>query len=55
MLARRETGSVVTMICDSGERYLHSYYNPDWLRDQGLDIEPHREALAGFAAGGRFD
>jgi len=55
MLARRETGSVVTMICDSGERYLHSYYNPDWLRDQGLEIEPYMEALAGFAARGRFD
>lgn len=55
MQARRETGSVVTMICDSGERYLHSYYHPDWLRDQGLEIEPYIEALAGFAAQGRFE
>ena len=22
------TGSIVTLLCDSGERYLESYYNP---------------------------
>lgn len=55
MLAHGQTGSVVSMICDSGERYLHSYYNRDWLKEQGLEIGPYGEALAGFAARGRFD
>jgi cysteine synthase A len=54
MLARGETGSIVTMICDSGERYLHSYYDHGWIRDQGLDIGPYEQALAAFAASGRF-
>lgn len=25
------TGSIVTLLCDSGERYLESYYNPQWV------------------------
>src|SRR6185369_17450250 len=54
MRAGGETGSVVTMICDSGERYLHSYYDRGWIRDQGLDTEPYERALAAFAASGRF-
>lgn len=24
-------GSIVTLLCDSGERYLDTYYNPDWV------------------------
>jgi cysteine synthase A len=38
MLARGETGSVVTLLCDGGERYLHTYYNDTWIADQGLDL-----------------
>ncbi len=33
-----QTGSVVTILCDGGERYAHSYYNPDWLAAQGFDM-----------------
>jgi cysteine synthase A len=39
---RRQT--VVTIICDGGERYVNTYYNDDWLVQEGLDIErPLRE------------
>jgi cysteine synthase len=31
-------GSIVTILCDGGERYAHSYYNPDWYAEQGIDI-----------------
>lgn len=36
---RREgrSGSIVTILCDGGERYSHSYYNPDWYAEQGID------------------
>lgn len=31
MRERGESGSVVTLICDSGLRYQNTYYSPDWL------------------------
>ena len=33
-----QAGSIVTILCDGGERYAHSYYNPDWLQAQGFDM-----------------
>ncbi|MET0329497.1 MAG: pyridoxal-phosphate dependent enzyme, partial [Luteimonas sp.] len=33
------TGSIVTILCDGGERYAHSYYNPDWYAAQGFDMD----------------
>ncbi|MCZ4297239.1 PLP-dependent cysteine synthase family protein [Henriciella marina] len=38
-------GSVATLICDGGERYLDTYYNPDWLAAQDLDLAPHLETI----------
>lgn len=26
-----DTGSIVTLLCDSGERYLDTYYNCEWV------------------------
>ncbi|TVR99557.1 MAG: pyridoxal-phosphate dependent enzyme, partial [Wenzhouxiangellaceae bacterium] len=49
MRRRGERGSVVTLLCDGGERYRDSYYNDDWLADQGLDIEPWLAALRAWA------
>jgi cysteine synthase A len=37
MLDRDETGSVVTLICDPGDRYDSTWYSPAWLAAQGLD------------------
>ncbi|MDH2911908.1 PLP-dependent cysteine synthase family protein [Kosakonia sp. HypNH10] len=33
-------GSIVTLLCDSGERYLETYYNPQWVAANLGDIEP---------------
>lgn len=30
-------GSIVTVLCDSGERYTQTYYNDEWLAGQGFD------------------
>jgi cysteine synthase A len=49
MMERGEKGSIVTLICDGGERYLPTYYNPDWIRAQGLEIAPIIERLEAFA------
>jgi cysteine synthase len=47
-------GSVVTLLCDGGERYANTYFNDDWLADQGLDLDPHAAVLAEFLATGRW-
>ncbi len=31
---------IVTILCDTGFRYLSSLYNPDWLRAKGLPVFP---------------
>lgn len=41
MIKSGETGSIVTLICDSGERYRSTYYNEAWLKEKGLDIAPY--------------
>lgn len=38
-------GSVVTLICDSGERYLDTYYDRRWLRECGHNLEPYLAQL----------
>jgi len=38
-------GSVVSMICDSGERYLNSYYNDDWVAQANSLILPYTQQL----------
>ncbi len=48
MLARGERGSVVTLICDGGDRYAGTYYSDAWVSDQGLELAPYTEALEAF-------
>ena len=40
-----ETGSVVTLLCDSGDRYADTFYDDDWLAAQGIDIAPYATIL----------
>jgi cysteine synthase len=54
MRAAGETGSIVTLICDSGERYAETYFNDDWLAGQGLDIAPYTQMIETFLEGGPF-
>ncbi|MGZ8724395.1 MAG: PLP-dependent cysteine synthase family protein, partial [Aeromicrobium sp.] len=49
-----ESGSVVTLLCDGGERYLGTYYNDRWLAENGLDIAPYARKLEEFARTGDF-
>jgi cysteine synthase A len=37
MAASGETGSIVTLLCDEGERYRQTYYNDQWMKENGLD------------------
>lgn len=57
MRANGEAGSIVAILCDGGERYLHSYYNDAWLASNGFEIGAQTEeirAFAGDASTGRW-
>lgn len=45
MIRNGEKGAVVTLICDSGERYRSTYLDDHWLAARGLDIVPHKQSL----------
>jgi cysteine synthase len=47
-------GSIVTLLCDGGERYGNTYYDDGWLRAHGIDITPYLDTLERFEAGGRW-
>ncbi|MDO6705124.1 PLP-dependent cysteine synthase family protein [Photobacterium sp. 1_MG-2023] len=48
MKARGETGSIVTLLCDSGERYLETYFDTDWIEQNIGDIQPYLDQLSAF-------
>ena len=52
MRAEGKRGTIVTLICDPGERYLDTYYDPDWVVAQGLDPAPFSARLERFSAVG---
>ncbi|GAB3501276.1 PLP-dependent cysteine synthase family protein [Amycolatopsis cihanbeyliensis] len=54
MLAEGRTGSVVTLLCDSGDRYTHTYYDDAWVAAQSLDLAPHRAVVERFLDTGRW-
>ena len=54
MVAAGRTGSVVTLLCDGGERYAHTYYSDEWVASKGLDLAPHTEVLERFATTGEW-
>lgn len=47
-----ETGSVVTLICDGGERYANTYDDDSWVAEQGMNLPPYLEAMQTFLDGG---
>jgi cysteine synthase len=54
MVAAGRSGSVVTLLCDGGERYAHTYHSDEWVAGCGLDLAPHTAVLDEFAATGRW-
>ncbi|MCB0327404.1 MAG: PLP-dependent cysteine synthase family protein [Bdellovibrionales bacterium] len=48
MIHSGTSGSIVSMICDGGERYSHTYYNSDWIRKQGLDVKKYEKKIENF-------
>lgn len=54
MKARGETGSIVTLLCDSGERYLDTYFNDEWVNLNIGDLQPYAAKLEAFSQTGEL-
>ena len=54
MKDRGETGSIVTLLCDDGERYRTTYFDDAWLQAQGLACGAEEDAVAALLAAGRW-
>jgi cysteine synthase A len=52
--ASHRRGSIVTLLCDRGERYADTVFDRRWLSRQGLSIDPWLEALRTAATTGVF-
>lgn len=45
MQARGEQGAIVTLLCDRGDRYGETLFDPGWLQAQGVALAPARARL----------
>jgi cysteine synthase A len=54
MLAAGERGSVITLLCDGGERYAHTYFDDGWVAEHGLDLGPPLTVVERFLATGAW-
>ncbi|PWC18548.1 PLP-dependent cysteine synthase family protein [Brenneria corticis] len=50
MRAQGKQGAIVTLLCDSGERYLDTYYHSDWVANNIGDLTPYLDILHGETA-----
>jgi cysteine synthase len=55
MVAQGRSGSVVTLLADSGDRYADTYFDDAWVSSRGLDSIEAEAALAEFERSGRWD
>nr|WP_206024889.1 PLP-dependent cysteine synthase family protein [Rhodococcus sp. 14C212] len=54
MIADGRRGSVVTLLCDGGERYAGTYFDDGWVAGEGMDLAAPTATLEKFAATGRW-
>jgi len=54
MAAQGRSGSVVTLLADSGDRYADTYFCDEWLTSHGLDPSESATVLAEFERSGRW-
>ncbi|MCX4099287.1 PLP-dependent cysteine synthase family protein [Nocardia sp. alder85J] len=54
MLAAGRFGSVVTLLCDGGDRYAGTYFDDAWPAAQGLELTPPAAVLAEFTRTGAW-
>jgi cysteine synthase A len=47
-------GSVVTLLCDGGDRYAHTYYDDVWVLAQGFELAGYLRTLERFHVDGEW-
>ncbi len=50
MRAAGRQGSILSLLCDAGERYLPSYHDADWVRQAFGDVAPARRRIDALLA-----
>ncbi|MFB0833252.1 PLP-dependent cysteine synthase family protein [Arthrobacter halodurans] len=55
MVAQGRRGSVVTLLCDGGERYAASHYDAGWLAAAGIRTAPYEGVIERLLATGRWE
>lgn len=54
MIEQGRSGSVVTLLCDGGERYSGTYYDDGWVASEGIDLAGPTTVLDEFVQTGRW-
>jgi cysteine synthase A len=54
LIAQQRSGSVVTLIADSGDRYADTYFDAEWLTSHGLETSASASVLVEFERSGRW-
>jgi len=54
MRAAGEQGSIVTLLCDDGRRYRHTYDDDAWVAARGWDLVPYQAVIEEFLTTGRW-
>lgn len=54
MAAAGRGGSVVTLLCDGGERYADTYFDDAWVASEGIELAAPTAVLEEFSATGRW-
>lgn len=55
MLTAGQTGPIVSLICDSGERYSMTYFDAQWREQHDLCADDERESVRNFFETGVWD
>ncbi len=55
MRAGGQSGSIVSILCDSGDRYAHSYYNHHWYLERRIPMVEPDALIAGALQGTRLE
>ncbi len=55
MIAHSEGGAVVTLLCDSGERYRSTHLDDTWLKQRSIDLRREEDAMERFFETGQID
>lgn len=54
MAGAGERGSIVSILCDHGDRYASTYFSDDWLAENDFDVAPWEARMDAFFAEGRL-